>query len=987
VRKTIAVLIDYIDHLHGGYEGQLRSGFNSVCASHDLNLLIVTGRALGEEPYDRVYRNVRHGSVDGVVLVSAGLAARSGPEGLTEILRGLEGTPLVSLGMALPGVPSVVSDNTPGMRDSIEHLIVDHGRRRIAFIGGAGSNMDAIARHEVFREVLREHAVEYDPALVTSGPFTTGFGGQAMQKLLDLGVPIDAVVAANDGLALGALQVLRARGLRVPRDVALCGFDDLAIARHAHPPLTSVRQPLERMAETSVEHLLAQIAGRPVPMLTDLATESVRRVSCGCDSRVPRRGTRERLHSVESPLTFLDQNSARLIERLADAIQAPRPRAIACVCVLVHGLRAELGGDRGAFVAAFDDVAATAGGRSEIHDELQSVVTILRDQFGYNPELEDLWHAARRAIAAADGAEQARQRMAIEASYWRLLASGERLSTAFDWPSLKAALADELPDVVENAFISLYTDGDERELRPFFCLRDGKLFDPGIGRFPASKLLPPGVLEEHRRSTWFVLPLTCESDNLGIAVFDSGTGLGTHEMLRKQIGAALKSVALHREIVQKTMLHDRSVQERVATAKRMTSLSVLAGGVAHDLNNALGPLVALPDVILQELEEVKAGRDDSELRTDISTIKTASLRASQTIKDLLALGRQGRTSREALDLNLVVQSCVSTESKRADEMGVALELELSREALAIRASEAQVARAITNLIRNAVEAAARVGSVVVTTGSVRFEHPVAAYETIEPGEYAVVQVKDSGRGIDPADLGRIFEPFFSKKRASDSSGSGLGLSIVHGVVKEHDGFVDVESELAFGTEFTLYFPRSEEPAQRHDSRPAVVRGSACILVVDDDPVQLRTARRVLSRLGYDVVTTRSGVQAQSLCHGERARRFDLIIIDMLLNERDDGLAAFEQIERAVPGQRGIIASGHAPTERVRVAMKKGLAWLAKPYSSDELARAVHAALAAPAPSLAQSIPAPSFAQSAPPPAEELLSDGSLALARRPSERP
>ena len=101
----------------------------------------------------------------------------------------------------------------------------------------------------------------------------------------------------------------------------------------------------------------------------------------------------------------------------------------------------------------------------------------------------------------------------------------------------------------------------------------------------------------------------------------------------------------------------------------------------------------------------------------------------------------------------------------------------------------------------------------------------------------------------------------------------LGLSIVHGVVKEHDGFVDVVSEVGRGTEFTLYFHRSHEQAQRRDSRPAVVRGSACILVVDDDPVQLRTARRVLSRLGYDVVTTRSGVQARALCAGERARRF------------------------------------------------------------------------------------------------------------------
>jgi signal transduction histidine kinase len=585
--------------------------------------------------------------------------------------------------------------------------------------------VDAKTRHDVYRQVLAENGIEYDPELVEFGPFTSEFGAQAVQKLLERPTAPDAIVASNDGMALGALQVLRTRGFRIPRDVALTGFDDLALARHVHPPLTTVRQPLERMGEAAIENLLRQMAGEGVPARLDLPVQLVRRSSCGCDAELPRRTSIETADSAQDPLGWLDRNAERLIESLASTLALPRERGMACVSALIHGVRAELDGDEGALVVALDDVAATAGDRIDVFEELHVIVGALRVEFGKNPELEDTWHAARRSIAAAHSAEQSRRRMAVEASYWRLLASGERLSTAFDWPSLKAALADELPDMVENAFVSLYTDADERELRPFFCMRDGRVFDTGNARFPASELVPPGVLEDARCGTWFVLPLTYENDNLGIAVFDPGTGIGAHEMLRKQIGAALKSVALHREIVQKTTLHERSVQERLATAKRMSSLSVLAGGVAHDLNNALGPLVVLPDVILQELDEVRAGRDDAELRSDISTIKTAALRAAQTIKDLLALGRQGRTSREALDLTQVVRSCVATEQRTQPE-GVSLELHVYPEPLVVQASDAQVARAVTNLIRNAVESlGGGSGRVIVQTEAIRLVRPYA----------------------------------------------------------------------------------------------------------------------------------------------------------------------------------------------------------------------------------------------------------------------
>jgi len=298
-------------------------------------------------------------------------------------------------------------------------------------------------------------------------------------------------------------------------------------------------------------------------------------------------------------------------------------------------------------------------------------------------------------------------------------------------------------------------------------------------------LIPPGVDSGQRRHTSFVLPLTNDKEVLGAAVIEFAPGTAVYETLRDIISAGLRNSALHEEIAAKTTLHERSVQERIAATKRMNALSLLAGGVAHDLNNALGLLVILPDVILDELSE-NHGRQaaDEEIRIDLSTIKAAALRAAQTIKDLLTLGREGRGQKESTDLNQIVRSCLSARPLGLTSHTAEITIDHFAEPLAIAASESQVVRALTNLVRNAVEAMNGVGTVIVRTSREHVEERHTSYEQIDPGEYATVSVTDHGCGIAEHERERIFEPFFSTKRQNAHSGSGLGLAIVYGVVKD-----------------------------------------------------------------------------------------------------------------------------------------------------------------------------------------------------------
>ena len=249
-----------------------------------------------------------------------------------------------------------------------------------------------------------------------------------------------------------------------------------------------------------------------------------------------------------------------------------------------------------------------------------------------------------------------------------------------------------------------------------------------------------------------------ETQRLGIAVFERLPETHGYQVLRDQLNVALRSIQIHQELLERTRLHERDELERMATSRRLESLSVLAGGVAHDLNNSLGPLVALPELILAELDKLDPGARSKEMRIDLESIKASSLRASQTIKDLLTLGRQGQVSKEPLDLVAVVSRCIAENSAwiASDaSRRVGIVAQLPSKPLTVKASEAHLVRAISNLMHNGVEAIAGDGQLTMTAGQRHLAEAVVGFEHIEPGDYAVLSVSDTGRGIAQEDWGAL----------------------------------------------------------------------------------------------------------------------------------------------------------------------------------------------------------------------------------------
>ena len=956
-RLTFAVLIDNANFFEGCYEAKLREALDAKCRQCGYNLLFVYGGPLdGPGPTgsasNTIFRALRPGTFDGIIVVSSMLAAFCGPAPVARLVESYRPTPLCSVGLALPGVPSLVLDNRAGMEAAVEHLIRDHGIRRPVFLAGTRNNPEAQTRFTAYRDVLARNGIPFDPALVACGDFMPKQGRAAMDRLLAAGIAFDAVVAANDNMALGAIEALRKWGRRVPRDIPVTGFDDLPLVGLGSPPLTTVAQPLGRMADLAIDTVVAQIAGQDVPECVVLPSRFVCRRSCGCDFDQLSKSTQATTKDG-TPTGLVDRIQA-LRPKLASVLRVQPEEAISISHRLIESLHGEHARMGRAFPKAVGDLLEDMGDDTQHYAALREAITWLDEELGDLSDigLERAFFEGLNLVASASTSLQERQLLSLEDNYATLLNVSEQASVAFDLSSLKRTLSRDLPTAgVRTVFLSCALDEHATDLVPLVCLVDGQAVEVSEPSFPASCLLPPSALLREPRRTFLAFALGVESQLLGVAAFDYADGIRSYAVFRNEVTGVLKNIRLHQELVRQTMLNERSVQERLAATKRMEALSVLAGGVAHDLNNALGPLVALPDLILRELKRLAAdGQAVKKISADVEIIRTAALRAAQTIKDLLTLGRQGRTAKESIDLNRVVKCCVAESTLRLVEdesCKVGIAANYFAERLEVRGSDSQLARAFGNLLCNAIEAIRGEGKVVVKTRREHLAEPLARFETIPAGDYAVLTVADDGCGIEPLELGRVFEPFFSKKRAGARSGSGLGLAIVHGVVKEHEGFIDVTSVVGKGTTFSLYVPLAK-PAQAAEKPSATARrGPAKILVVDDEDVQLRTCQRALVELGHVVDTVASGKRAyeafrQAAPTGRSP--YDLLVMDMVLGETLDGLQILELIRELFPKQKAILASGHAPSERAELAVSQGLTWLAKPYTVEELTRAVDSSL-------------------------------------------
>jgi signal transduction histidine kinase/ActR/RegA family two-component response regulator len=386
-----------------------------------------------------------------------------------------------------------------------------------------------------------------------------------------------------------------------------------------------------------------------------------------------------------------------------------------------------------------------------------------------------------------------------------------------------------------------------------------------------------------------------------------------------------------------------SLQERLQRAQKMEALGTLAGGVAHDLNNILSGVVGYPDLLLQDLPA------DSSLRKPMETIRQSGRKAAAIVQDLLPLARRGVADFQVLDLNRIVTDYLgSPEFEKLIQFHptVTVTHDLAAGPMHVKGSAVHLSKTVMNLVSNAAEAMPDGGTIRIRTDTRYVDHPPADDAAAREGAYVVLAVEDDGIGISTDDMERIFEPFYTKK-VMGKSGTGLGMAVVWGTVKDHNGFIDTRSREGVGTTFTLYFPATRQVPGMTPDRWCLGnhRGNGeTVLVVDDVAEQRDIATAMLTRLGYRAEAVSSGEAAVAFVS---RRPVDLLLLDMIMDPGIDGLETYKRILAIHPGQKAVVASGYAETERIQEARRLGPAiYLKKPYGLEMFAGAIRAALAA-----------------------------------------
>ncbi|MCF6249320.1 MAG: response regulator [Desulfobacula sp.] len=400
--------------------------------------------------------------------------------------------------------------------------------------------------------------------------------------------------------------------------------------------------------------------------------------------------------------------------------------------------------------------------------------------------------------------------------------------------------------------------------------------------------------------------------------------VGTHGVIR--------DISARKRFEQK----NNQIKSQLQRAEKMEAIGTLASGVAHDLNNILSSVLGYPELILMEMPKEDPNREH------ILQIQKSGEKAAVIVKDLLTLARRGVEICEVVNLDSIICDYFTSPEYlklKSNYPKIALNINLNSNQQNIMGSPVHLSKCLMNILSNAAEAMPFGGQINISTQTCNVSAIHLKNKLQTPEQYIKLTITDSGIGISPKDLKRIFDPFYTKKQMG-RSGTGLGMTIVWTTVQDHKGHIDVQSQKGKGTTFALYFPvtKTREKEQAKFDIDSIKGNGESILIVDDMQDQQALASDMLSALGYTVSCVTTGQEAIDFIKVNKA---DLILLDMVLGTNFDGLKTYNGIKKQCPAQKVILVSGLSKTGRIKTALKNGVRqYIKKPYTMKTIGIAI-----------------------------------------------
>jgi signal transduction histidine kinase/DNA-binding LacI/PurR family transcriptional regulator/AraC-like DNA-binding protein len=869
-RLTIGVILD---NVAGESRSSLWPGIADTIQAQDGNLLCFSGGYL-RDPHDystrgnRVYDLIDKSRLDGLIVWTSSLSSYVGQDSIRSFCDRYRPLPIVSIGMVLDGIPSVVLDSYQGMREVLVHLITIHNRRRMVFVRGPEGHRDAEERFRAYVDVLKEYGLPYEPDLVSPAYKWYDLGGQdMMRRVLDLHpTSFDAVVCAHDNAAVECLDIFQARGLRVPEDIAVTGFNNTPLCRIVTPPLTTVPWRMYERGRQAATLMLSMLAGEPVPDQVLLPTHMVVRQSCGClDPSVAR-----------AKVVLSPNDQARVAaqgQALPRGIEAShRNRCQAAIEQVI-----EEKGESSEWIAQFVDAffqeleCRTSGILPPVLDRIlrqvaamggdisgwqTAVSTLRREMFplwANDPELlaraEDLWHQARVMIGERARRAVAYREWAARQQTERLRKISHVLATTTSIPDLMNVLAEELPHLdISSCYLALYeSPAQSTEWCRLVLAYDekGRIELGANGRRILARQLamgcefPPGKLYR-----MLVAPLHFQDEQLGFVLFAQQSIGDIYEVLRDEISTTLKGVLLAEQNVRlyrQALESEKAAQEGRKIAEEADRLkSRFLSMVSHELLTPLVLLVGLSEMMLREGSQNRPLLGEP-YRSDLERIHLSAQHLGNLVRDVLDLTRSQmgllKLSKKPLDLLETIKAVALVGEEMARGKGLEWHVIVPDCLPMVLGDASRLHQVVLNLVTNAVK--------FTTHGSVRLQVEVH-------DEMVTVLVGDTGPGVPQDEQQAIFDEFRQSERtvARGYGGLGIGLAICRQLVELHGGQIGVRSSGEEEGGSTFYFTLPALQDQTVKSVP--VSSSQIVLMLTEHAGGDRRLQEHLTSQGFQV---------------------------------------------------------------------------------------------------------------------------------------
>ncbi len=378
----------------------------------------------------------------------------------------------------------------------------------------------------------------------------------------------------------------------------------------------------------------------------------------------------------------------------------------------------------------------------------------------------------------------------------------------------------------------------------------------------------------------------------------------------------------------------RKLEASLQQAQKLEAIGTLAGGIAHDFNNLLLGVQGRSSLMALDMPASHPHREH------VRAIDAYVASATNLTRQLLGVARGGKYESKPTDLNDLVVSSSSMFGRTRKEIQV--RRRMSPTPLTVEVDRQQIEQVLLNMYVNAWHAMPDGGELILETHVATLDETHCAPHGTKPGVFACIAVTDTGSGMDAATRERIFDPFFTTKEKG--RGTGLGLASAYGIIKNHDGFITVDSEPGQGSTFRIYLPASDKAGERKPhARERIIKGAGTILLVDDETIILEVVEKLLERLGYRVLTAPGGAQALETVAAE-GERIDLVILDLIMPGMDGG-KTFDGIRELQPGLPVLLASGYALDGQARDIMRRGCnGFMQKPFSAATLSQTIRQVL-------------------------------------------